>query len=478
MSSKSTSDGLTNVVSGLGTEKSKRSHNRFMYSALNDWQQLDACYQSNWLASQIVDVPSEDMTREWRDIKCADADDIRAEEDRLGIPTAVNEALCWARLFGGGGILMLTGQPLDKPLDLNKIRKGDLQRVIVFDRWDMSAMVMNQWNVLAANYLQPEFFTIRGGAQQIHWTHFARFNGARLPLRQRAQLQGWGDSVLRKCLDDIMDLVSAKDGIAELMQEANIDVITRTGLADELASDQDEAITNRYAMFARMKSIVQLALLDGDEKLDRQTLNLSGVAPIIETFMTWISGAADIPVTRLFGTSAKGLNATGEGDMTNYHNSIRSKQTTQLDPGMRTLDEVLVRSALGYWPDDYNYVWNPLKQLDAAQQATARKTQADADIAYIDAGVIQVSQVQRNLQASEAYQFDPDQIDELEELEDANMFKEPVTVEGEATEVEPSQGKAQATALDSATFITAFNDMTAAGIPADTAVAVLTGDAR
>ena len=89
--------------------------------------------------------------------------------------------------------------------------------------------------------------------------------------------------------------------------------------------------------------------------------------------------------------------------------------------------------------------------------------------------MIQVSQVQRNLQAAEAYQFDPDQIDELEELEDANMFKEPVTVEGEATEVTqtPAGGS-----LDSATFITAFNDMTAAGIPADTAVAVLTGDAR
>ena len=38
------------------------------------------------------------------------------------------------------------------------------------------------------------------------------------------------------------------DGIAELMQEANIDVITRQGLSDELASDQDDAITNRYAV--------------------------------------------------------------------------------------------------------------------------------------------------------------------------------------------------------------------------------------
>ena len=108
-------------------------------------------------------------------------------------------------------------------------------------------------------------------------------------------------------------------------------------------------------------------------------------------------------------------------------------------------------------------------QYNAKLQRMVRAIKRD-----IDAGVIQVSQVQRNLQASEAYQFDPDQIDELEELEDANMFKDPVTVEGEATEVEPSQGKA----LDSATFITAFNDMTAAGITADTAVAVLTGDAR
>jgi phage-related protein (TIGR01555 family) len=279
---------------------------------------------------------------------------------------------------------------------------------------------------LAENYLQPEYYTINSGSQQIHWTHIARFNGARLPRRQMAQTQGWGDSELRKCLDDIMDIVAAKDGIAELMQEANVDVLTRQGLADELASDQDEAITNRYALFGQMKSIVRLSLLDGDEKLERMTLNLSGVAPVLETFMTWISGAADIPVTRLFGTSAKGMNATGEGDLSNYYNSIRAKQLTQIDPGLRTLDEVLVRSALGTFPTDYNYVWNPLAQMNELQAAQARKANADTDIAYLDAGVIQVSQVQRNLQASESYQFDDEKIEELEGNEDAGMFNEPV----------------------------------------------------
>lgn len=406
-----TTDGLVNVVSGLGTWKSKRSHNTFQYGILTDWQQLDAAYQTNWLARQIVDIPAEDMMREWRTIKCAEANDIRIEEDRLMVPANVQEAVTWARLYGGGGILMLTGQDLTKPLDINKVRKGDLSRLIVFDRFDMQVMTLNTWNVLAPNYLAPEFYTITGGGQQIHWTHFARFNGKRLPRRQMAQTQGWGDSELRVCLDDIMDMVASKDGIAELMQEANVDVVKRDGLSDELASDQDDAIVQRYTLFSQMKSLVQMALLDGDESYERKTLDLGGVAPVLETFMTWISGAADIPVTRLFGTSAKGMNATGEGDMNNYNNSIRSKQLVQVDPGLRALDEVLVRSALGYWPDDFNYEWRPLAQPNELQIAQAAKTRADKDMLYLQEGVITVSQVQRNLESAEEYQFEDGQIE-------------------------------------------------------------------
>jgi len=424
LSLKTTGDGLVNVASGLGTSKAKRSHNRFTYSILNDFFQLDAAYQSSWLARAIVDYPAEDMVREWRTIKSDDADVIRAEEDRLQVPAMVSEATSWARLYGGAGILMITNQPLDKPLRPERIKKGDLYRLIVIDRFDMTPLSLNQTNILAANYLQPEFYTIAAGSQQIHWTHFARFSGAKLPRRQRAQTQGWGDSELRKCLDDVMDIVASKDGIAELLQEANVDIIKREGLSDELASDQDDAITSRYALFSLMKSSINMALLDGEETYDRKTLDLGGVAPVLDLLMTWISGAADIPVTRLFGTSAKGLNATGEGDMDNYFNGLSSKRMTQVDPGLRMLDEVLVRSATGKWIEDFNYVWNPFKQPDIVQIAQANKAKAETDIAYKDAGVITTSQIQRRLQAEELYQFDDDKIKALEEDEDLEMFND------------------------------------------------------
>lgn len=416
-----TADGLVNIASGLGLGRGKRDHNRFVHGQLLGYAELEAAYQTNWIARQIVDIPADDMTREWRAIKCHDADEIRAEEDRLNLQSTVNEAISWSRLYGGAAILPITNQDFEKPFNPGLIKKDEVQRLMVFDRWDLIPHSINTWNVLAENYLQPEYYTLYQGSQRIHWTHFVRFVGAKLPRRQRVLLQGWGDSQLRRCLEDIKDTVAAKDGIAELMQAANVDVITREGLSEDLSTDQEESIIKRYQLFDQMKSIINTALLDGDEKYDRVTLNLSGVAPVIDTLMVWIAGAADIPVTRLFGTSAKGLSATGEGDLKNYYDGIRSQQTSQLDRPMSMLDGIMVRSALGNMPDDYNYDWNRLTQPNHKDEAEARKIEAETDIILLDAGVVGRSHVMRRLEAAEVYQYDDGVIDKIEASEDLSL---------------------------------------------------------
>lgn len=431
------SDGLQNVVSGLGTEKGKRYSNTFVQGLLNSYQELDAAYQTNWIARQIVDVPAGDMTREWRTIKSERAEEILQEENRLLVQTSCTDALSWARLYGGSAILMLTNQDLGKPLNINKIKKGNLERLLVLDRWDMQPYSINQSDILASNYLMPDYYTVQGGSQKIHWTHFAKFQGAKLPRRQMAITLGWGDSELRKCMEDLYDTVSAKGGIAELMQEANVDIITREGLANELASAEDNAITERYQLFSQLKSIVNLALLDGDETYDRKTLQLSGVAPILETLMIWLSGCSKIPMTKLFGTSAKGLNATGEGDLSNYYDDIRGWQTSQLAQPLDYLDRVVVRSAIGDMPKDYNYVWNPLKQMNQVEEAQALLLKAQRDAVYIDSGVIRISQVQKNLQSNEDYQFADGQIEDQEILENADPYNESDLEPENEGEIEP-----------------------------------------
>lgn len=408
-SASATADGLENLVSGLGSSRSKRSNSRFAYENINaGWLELDAAYQTNWIVRRICDVPPEDMTREWRAIKSEQAEEIEAEEQRVGLKYSCLEALTWARLHGGAAILMLTNQDLSKQLDINKVKKGGLEKLLVFDRWELGATQINTTNPLSDNYLLPEFYSIQGGGQQIHWSHFARFVGARLPRRMLAHTQGWGDSEVRKCLDDIKDIVASKDGIAELMQEANIDVINRQGLSEELASDQDAALKKRYELFSSMKSVVNMALLDEDEQLSRLTLNLSGVAPVMDNQMLWLAGCVGITATRLFGMAPAGLNSTGEGDENNYYDTLISKRSYQLDKPLSYLDQVMVRSAIGEIPDDYDYTWNPLKKPNVLDESQALLIDAQRNRIYLEDQIIGQEQVRATLQTKEIYQFGDD----------------------------------------------------------------------
>lgn len=419
-------DGLVNVASGLGTSKSKRAHNRFGYGSIgDDWGQLDACYRENWIARAIVDEWAADAVREWRSIKSDGAEEIEAVEADLDLAQVTEEAIAWARLYGGAGVVMLTNQDLEKPLNLKLIKKGDLERLEVFDRHDLTPFGdINTYDMLANNYMRPDFFNIAGGSQKIHHSHIAFFNGARLPKRQARLNFGWGDSELRRCIEEIADMVAAKDGVAELLQEINIDVITRQGLTDELTTDQDDAIIKRYELFSQMKSVVQMALLDGDEKLDRQTLQLGGVAQVLEIMMTWITGAARMPESKVFGKSAAGMNSTGEQDAKNYYDSIRSKQQGDISKSMRQIDQVMIRSALGHWPKEFDYVWNPLAQLNGLEVAQSQLLTAQKNQIYLGLNVINRSQVMRNMQSNEEYQYQENEIDELESLEDGNLFDE------------------------------------------------------
>lgn len=418
------SDGLINLITGMGGPNTKTAGNQWAYGILNNFQEVEACYEENWIARRIVDVVADDITSTWRTIKSDDAEAIHRLENVMSLSSAVNESIRWARLYGGAGLLMLTGQPLDKPLDVSKIKKGDLKRLIVFDRWAMSSMSFNTHNILEANFLRPESYIIQNGGQVIHYTHFALFYGEPLPTRLLTQTQGWGDSVLRKCLKPITDLQSAVQGVAELMQEANVDIFKVEGLADALAGSQENQVMKRLELLREGKSNFKAVYIDASEEYSRNPLNLTGVDSSLNLLMTMVSGSDAIPMTRLFGTSAKGMDATGEGDRRDYYDNIDSKRTGAIALAMRTIDEVLVRSAIGSFPDEFDYEWNPLEENDTLNTAQTQLTESQKHIALLDANLVSPSQVMSVLQSTEQYQYPEGQIEELSETEEPNMFNQ------------------------------------------------------
>ena len=309
------SDSLSNVVSGLGTSRDKRSHNTFRYTPLTyfDFAELEFAYVGCWLATAIVDIPVDDATREWRAFSCEEAADIQRAEKYFKLQQHIQDSFKWSRLYGGAAIVMITDQNLQEPLDVNRIRKGSLKRLVVLDRRYITGVDFNYTDPTMPNYLLPNKYMIAGGSLLIHHTHVIRIPGQKVPLSIRQINGGWDNSVLRKCMDDIKDAVSAKAGIASLIQEANVDVIEREGLSDELTTeDGSNAVIKRYELAGTLKAINQMLLLDGTtEKYSRNPASFGGLGEVLSHLMEWTTGAADIPMTRLFGVQAKGMGDNG-----------------------------------------------------------------------------------------------------------------------------------------------------------------------
>lgn len=410
-------DSLSNLVANIGTGRDKRSHNTFGFEFVNQIE-LEAAYQSNWIARRIVDKPNEDALREWRTFNGKQAKDIATEERRLGVQQAYLDTCCWADLYGGAALLMVTGQDLSQPLDLDKIKKGGLKNLVVLDRWDIQPVKFNLDDPLKPNWMQPDSYMMVNGTQDIHYSHIIRRTGARLPRRMRMFEQGWGDSRLRRCMSDLRDVVATKSGIASLVLEANVDTVSVKGLKASLASAQCEQTTNRYRLFGMMKSIVNLALLDADnETYERKSITFSGLSQIMEQFMVWTAGAAEMPVTELWGQSAAGLSSTGEGDLKTYHGTIKGKQDGQMRLDLEMLDQVLIRSALGNYPDGIEFEWNPLSLPSGNEQAQEDLADAQADAMNIESRVIRPSHAMRRAQGKGTYAITDEQIAAQEKLE-------------------------------------------------------------
>lgn len=65
-----------------------------------------------------------------------------------------------------------------------------------------------------------------------------------------------------------------------------------------------------------------MQVMDAADGLETHQYTFGGLADCYQQFIMDISGAAEIPVTKLFGRSPSGLNATGESDLQNYYDMI------------------------------------------------------------------------------------------------------------------------------------------------------------
>lgn len=396
-------DGLRNLASGLGVVgQDKQAATTFVLKTPSR-AEIDACYRTTWLGRKIHDIPAKDMTREWRSWQAEDnqIELIENEEKRLHLADRVKSCLILARLYGGAALVLGLPGDVTTPAPA-KIGRGALSYVHVAHRHQLN---LGQQIADPADPMfgMPEYFerTFADGrtSVKIHPSRVIPFVGQALPegaVGGDSYAWFWGDPLLYSVIDALGANDTTTAAITALLNEAKTDVIHIPGLMESLSSSEYETrLLQRLQLAGFIKSVTNALVLDGGdgspntgEQWETRQLNMSGLPELQQTMFQLVSGAADIPATRLIGQSPAGMNATGDSDTRNYYDMLASEQESGLTPVLAPLDEWLIMSATGSRDPSVFYEWNPLWQMTPKEKAERDKLVGETAKIYADMGAV------------------------------------------------------------------------------------------
>ncbi|RKI32158.1 DUF1073 domain-containing protein [Corallococcus sp. AB004] len=368
----------------------------------------EAMWRADAYSARIIEKPAEAMTMRRGDVRLGEdkaaEERVAAELDDLDIWARLATALKYARAYGGGALLLGVDDGLgtDLPLDSRAVLR--LTHLTPITRQELTPV---RWY---RDPLRPRFGEVEvyawqpvspgGGATRllVHESRLLVFTGVTTSPHHRVEEQGWGDSILARCVDALWDAAGGSGTLAALLASNGETVLGLKDLATLLSGADGKAkLRARLDAIRMARSAIGYTVVDKDDALQRQAAPLSGAGDAFDRLLRVLAAAADIPLSVLMGEAPAGLSATGSADMDNWHAYVEAQQEAVLRPRFNRLLRVLLRSQQGptggVEPPKWMLVFRPLRQETQKEVAERRKLVADTDALYINSGVLTPEEV-------------------------------------------------------------------------------------
>jgi uncharacterized protein len=369
---------------GIGTNNALSQSLYGFYPITRVRTLLDWIHRGSWIGGIAVDLLADDMTRGGVEILTIE-DPQQVEKLQQGIVRLkIWQKLCstikWAQLYGGClAVLLIDGQKPETPLRIDTVTKNQFKGLMVLDRWMVDPDLQHLVADFGPHLGEPEWYRVVADApamrnQSIHYTRVIRLLGIELPYWQCIMENLWGLSVFERIYDRMVAFDSATTGAAQLVYKSYLRTYKMDGLheAATAAGDALIGISQRVEMMRKYQSIEGITLLDSkDDFADTggAASSFSGIADLMLHFAEQLSGSLQVPLVRLLGQSPAGLNSTGESDLRTYYDNILKRQEHELREGMNVVLRVLANSLAVKLPDEFNFNFVPLWQLDETEKA-------------------------------------------------------------------------------------------------------------
>lgn len=371
-------DKLTRQIAGVGR---KLSHD-----------EITNLYGDSRIVQNIIDIPAEDMTRNWFTLKMKDeklARNIMSKLADLKAKKAFKEMFTYDRLRGDGfislGVTESSVFNLSKELKIDKLHSVDYLHA--FSSLKVNEFLINE-DVFDIKYGQLEQLRInRASSHGVQTqTTESSIHISRLLHSQTRRMEGEAQG--RSLLEPLYDILTVFDtsvwSVGQILHDFTFKVYKSKDIDNLSPLDKQQLSMVMDYMF-RTEA---LAFIANDEELTKQGTSVSGIKDLLDFVWDLLAGAARMPKTVIKGQES-GTITGAQYDVMNYYSRIVADQENEMKPHLEKLIRMLLMAEkeLGGRIDPESLEWeiqfNPLWNVDAKTDAEIRKIVAETDQIYL-----------------------------------------------------------------------------------------------
>lgn len=372
------------------------------------WQ-MAAILSQNWIIDKACGVPAADAVRNGYDILFDDGDKLdpdvinafRRADKRAGIKGKCRVFIKKGRIFGIRHALpIIDGINYEAPFNPDGIMPGSYRGMVQIDPYWIAPVLDS---AAASNPGSPEFYDPTWwllNQQKIHKSHF----------------------VITRCGDEVVDILkpSYYYGGIPLPQKLYNRVYAAERVADEspmlamtkrlmsLKTDTTKwfgpnaTAQNQLQEWMELQNNFSVKVVGTKDEVDQFDTSLQGLDETIMTQYQLVASAANMPATKLLGTTPKGFNSTGEYEEASYHEELESIQEEAGTPFIERHHLCLYRSVIApkfaLNPKRSTEInWRATDSMTAKEQADVNEIKSRTAKNYVDAGSLDALDVRRNI---------------------------------------------------------------------------------
>lgn len=379
----------------------------------------------------ISETIADDATRKWIDLEVTggekakkareageepDADDRKADAKSTGKLDKVNAIkdelvrldaqhamYCACRddgFFGRTHIYMNFGEDFDNgdPKELvmpigngrdarsiGKMAGAKFERLKVIEPVWTYPQAYNATNPLALNWYDPQQWYVMG--KEIHRSRLLTLVGHPVPDMLKPSYSFGGLSLSQMAQPYVDIWLQTRASVAALIHAFSV-MVLKTDMQTLLAPGNANSLLARLILFNTTRDNMSVFALNKTEEFDNVAVPLGGLDQLQAQSQEHMSAVSRIPLVKLTGISPHGLNASSEGEIMVYDDTIGAYQNRFIRPPLTTIVNLIQLCRWREIDPEITLEFQKLRVMTEKEAADLQKAKAERDQIFVDGGAI------------------------------------------------------------------------------------------